>query len=88
MRVIQYDILLTIKNLKGDQSDIYIKEFINDQLGGWSMLNDKDNNLTPFDLINRISKYKALTFMPVYVGANPKNTKLNMIKVSFYLTFF
>lgn len=59
-----------------------MKEIINDQLGGWPMFNDKENSLTPFELIGRISKYKTLAFMSIYVGANPKNTSLNIIRVS------
>ena len=65
----------------GDQSDVYMKQVIDDQLGGWPMLTSKENTLSPIDLVNRISKYKNLFFMPVYVGANPKNTKLNIIRV-------
>ena len=46
------------------------------------MFNDKENSLTTFELIGRISKYKTLAFMSIYVGANPKNTSLNIIRVS------
>jgi hypothetical protein len=58
-----------------------MKQVIDDQFGGWPMVNSKENPLSPIDLIKRISKYKNLFFMSVYVGANPKNTKLNIIRV-------
>ena len=62
-------------------SEIYIKQMLGDQLGGWPMLTNKENNFSSIELINRITKFKNLAIFSVEVGANPKNTKYNIIKV-------
>ncbi len=85
MNIIFRKILFFTFSKKENQSDVYLKQIINDQLGGWPLLSNKDNAYSALEVMKRINKFKYLTIMPIYVGANPKNTKVNLIKVNIFL---
>ena len=63
------------------QSDVYLKNIIDDELGGWPLISNKDSAFSSLELINRLSKYKSVPLFSVIVSPNPKNTRKNIIKV-------
>lgn len=79
-----------IKDLIDSNSEIFLKKFINAELGGWPIISSFTNNpqsttgsrLTSLQLMTLLSEYKIQPLLLVFVANHPKNTNERVIRVS------
>ena len=66
----------------GILSSAYINKIIDQELGGWPILTNKENIFTSIELLTKISKYDTIGLININVAPDPKNTSIKRIKVS------
>lgn len=67
-------------------SDGYVKSIIKNELGGWPLLDNEENNLSSLELLKKITKYGVASVFNLIVGVDPKNTRVRRIKVKYFKT--
>ena len=55
---------------------------LNNELGGWPLLTNKENSLTTIEIMNRLNTFKLSGIQSIYVGTNPKDPKARVIRVN------
>jgi hypothetical protein len=61
----------------------YFFEILNEDLGGWPLVEKRSNILSSVDLLTRLAKYGYQPFVSVGVQPDPKNSSLYALQVSY-----
>ena len=78
---------LFFKDQINKNSENYLLEILNNELGAWPLLTNNENSLSTLELMKRIHKFKLSSILSFNLINNPKNPDFKTINVIKFLYF-